>query len=71
MNDHKVFQSSMIQSGSYDSETGTLELHFTSGDTYTAQDVPPSVWQGLKQASSPGRHFHQVIRPLGFNFTKS
>ena len=71
MRDGKVFQSSMIQSGSYDSATQTLELTFMNGDVYTAEDVPPSVWEALKQASSPGRHFHQVLRPLGFNFTKS
>ena len=68
--DRRVFQSSMLESGWYDSESQTLAITFANGQTYQAQDVPPSVWQGLKQANSPGRHFHKEVKPL-FNFTKA
>ena len=68
--DRKVFQSSMLESGSYDSDTQTLTITFANGQSYQAEDVPASVWQGLRQASSPGRHFHKEVKPL-YNFTKT
>ena len=68
--ERRVFQFSMIQEGSYDPEARTLEITFINGQTYQAEDVPQVVWDGLKQATSPGRHFRQAIRPL-FNFRKS
>lgn len=70
MIDSRVFQSSMIQSGSYDSDKQILEVTFVNGDTYIAEQVPPIVWQGLKRATSPGRYFHQSLKPL-YGFTKS
>lgn len=68
--ERRVFQSSMIQEGTYDPQEKTLSITFINGQTYQAEDVPPVVWQGLKQAVSPGRHFREAIRPL-FNFQKS
>ena len=70
MTERKVFQSSMIQEGSYDSDTQTLEVTFTNGVTYAAEGVPPASWEGLKQASSPGRYYHQALGPL-FNFQRT
>jgi hypothetical protein len=67
--DHKVFQSSMLEKGYYDSESQTLTVTFANGATYMAQDVPPSVWTGLKGASSPGRYFHREVKPY-YNFTE-
>lgn len=42
--------------------TGTLTLTFKSGHTYTYQDVPRSVYQGLLAAQSPGSYYHQNIK---------
>lgn len=69
MSESRVFQSSNIQAGDYDPEARTLKITFTNGQDYVATDVPPVVWEGLKQATSPGRHFRESIRPL-FNFQK-
>jgi KTSC domain len=68
--DHKVFQSSMLERGSYNSDTQSLQVTFANGHTYEAQDVPASVWQALKQASSPGRHYHREVKPY-YNFTET
>lgn len=68
--EHKVFQSSMLEKGSYNSDTQTLEVTFASGVSWVAQDVPPSVWAGLKQASSPGRYYHREVKPY-YSFTEA
>ena len=58
----KVFQSSHLMKGDYDSSTSTMTITFTSGSSYSAR-VPESVWNELCQAVSPGTHFHRYIKP--------
>lgn len=68
--EHKVFQSRLLREGSYDPVSRKMSLTFRGGEEYQAQDVSPSMWDGLKQAPSPGRFYHTVVRPL-FKFTKA
>jgi len=70
MMDRKVFQSTMLQEGVYDSETQELKITFVNGTTYNYQEVPAGVWDDLKTAGSPGKFFNQEVKPL-FTFTKS
>lgn len=67
--ERKVFQSRLLQEGSYDPNSRKMSLTFRGGETYEAQDVSPSTWEGLKQAPSPGSFYHQIIKPL-WRFTK-
>ena len=53
--------SSMITRATYDPETETLSVQFTSGRVYDYPDVPISVYMGLLEADSPGRYFHANI----------
>jgi hypothetical protein len=52
----------MITRAGYDPDTETMELEFVSGQTYTYEDVPISVFNGLITASSPGKFYHANIK---------
>jgi hypothetical protein len=54
--------SSDIQSVGYDPQTQTLEIEFNSGGVYQYFHVPASIYQGLMNAGSHGRYFHQNIK---------
>jgi hypothetical protein len=41
---------------------GTLEITFTSGETYSFDAVPQTVFEGLRKADSPGKFYHQNIK---------
>ena len=62
--EQKVFQSGHLQSGSFDPETGTMTITFANGQTYIGKDVPPVMWKGLSQATSPGSFFHSSLKPM-------
>lgn len=68
--DRKVFQSRLLREGTYDPVSRKMSLTFRGGEVYQGQDVPPSLWEGLKQAGSPGNFYHQVLKPF-VNFKKS
>ena len=56
------FDSTAIASAGYETETGTLEVEFTSGAVYRYRLVPASVWRELRAAPSAGRYFSERIR---------
>lgn len=58
----RPLRSSAIASAGYDPDTRTMEVEFTSGRSYTHQDVPPEVYEGLLSASSPGRFYNEQIK---------
>lgn len=54
--------SSSIAAAGWDPDTGVLEIQFTSGKTYTYQDVPQEIYDGLMSADSAGQYFHSSIK---------
>ena len=54
--------SSALSSCTYDEDTRTLSIRFTSGQSYTYSDVPVEVYEELVNSSSPGRFFHGNIK---------
>lgn len=50
--------SSNIASASYDPDTQILTIEFRGGDTYEYTSVPPSTYEGLQRAPSPGRYWN-------------
>jgi hypothetical protein len=52
----------MLVRATYDPETETLSVQFTSGRVYDYPDVPISIYNELLQADSPGRYFHANIQ---------
>ena len=63
----KVFQSSNIHDGAFDTASGMMTITFNTGKVYEAK-IPEPVWNGLCQAISPGQYFHSHIRPY-YNLT--
>ena len=53
--------SSGIRSVSYDSESSRLYITFHSGGPYTFYRVPPEIFHGLINSSSPGSYYHNRI----------
>lgn len=56
-------ESSNIARWRYDPETRVLEMQFVTGDaTYSYDDVPMDVAEGLQSAASIGSYFHNNIK---------
>lgn len=55
--------SSNLAAARYHVETSTLDVRFKSG-TWSYPNVSPDMYQGLLDAESPGRYFHNHIRRL-------
>ncbi len=62
MMETRPLRSSAIASAGYDEETRQLEIEFTSGRSYTFDNVPKDVFDGLVNADSPGRFFASNIK---------
>ena len=52
----------MLTRCTYDPDTETMQIQFRSGQTYTFDDVPISIYMGLLNADSPGRYYHANIK---------
>jgi hypothetical protein len=56
-----VFDSTMLIRGEYSREEHVLRLEFRGGGIYEYRLVPPSIFESLKKASSPGTYFRKQI----------
>lgn len=56
--------SSNIDEIGYDATTSTLYIKFKNNRLYSYDNVPKSVYDNLKSASSIGGFFHQNIRDV-------
>ncbi|MBO9671844.1 MAG: KTSC domain-containing protein [Sphingobacteriaceae bacterium] len=61
--------SSVIKYFSYDKDTSTLKIIFTTGMIYLYKSVPEKVYKLLKASGSKGRYFNAYIRDK-FKFQK-
>lgn len=52
----------MMNRAGYDFESETMEIEFSSGQVYTFNEVPVSVFNGLLEATSPGQYYHRNIK---------
>jgi hypothetical protein len=55
-------QSSWLLQASYDDETKSLTIQTRSGKAYTYSNVPMDIYEGLRDASSPGQYWGQNIK---------
>lgn len=60
--DRQAVNSTNLASVGYAADTQTLEIEFHHGGVYQYSDVPPTVHEGLLQASSLGSFFQRNIR---------
>lgn len=58
------FNSTMLQSASYDDETKELTVVFSNGKSYTYEDVVINTFMDLRDAPSAGRYFNAVKNGL-------
>ena len=57
-----TFQSTALSSASYDPDSETLDITFTSGRSFTYEGVSQKVFEELRDAPSPGSYFHSEIK---------
>ena len=62
--------SSCIDHIDYDSETLDMSIGFKQGNIYAYKNVPNSVFEGLMNAKSKGKYFHENIKNK-YNSTKT
>lgn len=62
MMETRPLRSSALSSAGYDTETKTMEVTFTGGRSYTHENVPAEVFEGLVNADSPGRFYASNIK---------
>ena len=55
-------QSSWLLSASYDDESKSLVIQTRAGKSYTYSNVPMDIYEGLRDASSPGQYWGQNIK---------
>jgi hypothetical protein len=56
-----AFDSTMLARGEYLRETHVLRLEFHAGGVYEYRLVPPSIFEALREADSPGTYFRERI----------
>jgi hypothetical protein len=61
-NSHKFSNSSSISGCDYDDTTKCMTIHFVSGSSHKYANCPRAEFEALRQAASPGKHFHANIR---------
>ena len=59
-----VANSSALDFAQFTADTGVLKVWFAKGGTARYR-VSPAEFEGMKTASSVGRYFNAVIRPMG------
>jgi len=62
-------QSSDIESIGYDEALQRLEIKFLSGGIYQYSNVPDNIYNGVINASSHGKYFHEYVKDK-FAFNK-
>lgn len=60
-NAHNFKNSSSIRGCDYVDDTGHMIIHFLAGGSHKYK-CPKSVYEGLKNAESPGKYFHASVR---------
>ena len=58
------FESAMLSSADYNTETKELTVTFNGGKSYTYVDVDKSDWDDLVSAKSVGKHFNFIKSAL-------
>lgn len=59
---HELVKSSVVVSVGHDEITKRMEVTFTSGKTYTYENVERGDFEALRDAPSVGKHFNEFWR---------
>jgi len=63
-------ESTNLASVGYDPESSTLEIEFRKGGIYQYFGVSQEIYEGLLNAGSKGKFFHQYIKKAGYPYEK-
>lgn len=58
----RINASTSLSGADYDAEKQRLDITFKSGASYTYENVPPEIAEGLERAQSPGQFYHNSIK---------
>lgn len=61
--------SSVVAHMSYNTDAATLRIRFVSGMVYDYKNVPPEVYEAMKQSGSKGTYLNKYIKG-NFKFKK-
>lgn len=62
--EHAELDSSFLSRASYDTDSQTLTVSFKGGKSYTYEGVPQDVFEGLRDADSPGQYYAANIKTV-------
>jgi hypothetical protein len=54
--------SGVLHSATYDEDSETLDILFRNGRVYILNRVPKNVFEGLRDAPSPGSYFNSELK---------
>ena len=63
-------ESSNLSGCHFDEKTGTLTVEFKNGGRYAYGGVVKDVYEGLLNAESAGKYFHEKIRGGDYKYTR-
>lgn len=58
----QALKSSNLKSIGYDAGAREVHVEFHSGATWIYEDIPPELYEKLRQHESPGSFFHRNIK---------
>jgi KTSC domain len=62
--------SSTLDAVGFDPETQTLAVTFRNGTEYHYYNVTPSIFEGIRTASSPGQYFDLYVKKAGYSYAR-
>lgn len=60
--DSKSFNSSLIDTATYDSDAKTLTVTTQKGREYTFDGILLDIWSSFQSSPSPGRFFNEFLK---------
>lgn len=70
MMDYVPVSSSTIEMVGFDPDAQTLGVSFRNGSEYHYYNVPPTVFEGIRVASSPGSYLDTYVKKAGYSFAR-
>lgn len=68
--DYIPVSSSTLDSVGFDTDTLTLAVTFRNGREYHYYNVTPDVFEGIRNATSPGQYFDLYVKRAGYSYAR-
>lgn len=70
MMDYVPVSSTTIDMVGFDLDTQTLAVSFRKGAEYHYYNVPESIFEGLRAATSPGNYLDAYVKKAGYAYAR-